>query len=297
MRGVGLQLLASSQVHAPEPHVQAPRGSRTLRLVLEYEGSAYQGFALQPNGRTIQAELEAALSETLQERIRVVAAGRTDAGVHAAGQVVSFRTGSRYSPEVVQRALNARLPDDIVVVEAAEADPAFDARRSARRRWYRYTIWRGRYRSVWCRRLSYHLPARLDVAAMREAGRLLVGRHDFRAFATSWGTDWRPGRSTWRTVYQADWTEAQNRLYFDICADGFLRQMVRGIVGTLLWVGRGKWSQENVSSLLSGAPRGQAGPNVPAHGLTLMRVEYDLVGMAGERDALARPETTDAGKG
>lgn len=251
------------------------QAQRTIRLVLHYDGSGFQGFARQPNARTIQAELEAALAATLQHRVRVVAAGRTDAGAHAAGQVVSFRTGATMGPDVLRRALNARLPADIAVVEAEEAAPDFHARRSARRRWYRYTIWRGKHRNVWCGRFSFHQPDRLDLEGVRAASRLLTGRHDFRAFATGWGRDGSPGRSTRRTVYRAEWTEAGEFLYFDICADGFLRQMVRGIVGTLLWVGRGKLSRDAVGELLSGGGRGQAGPNVPAHGLTLMGVDYE----------------------
>ena len=265
--------------------VEQPRLWRTLRLVLDYEGTSYRGFARQPGARTIQAELETALAAILQQRVRVTAAGRTDAGVHACGQVVSFRTTSQLSPLTVQRALNARLPDDIVVVEAAEAEPGFDARRSARRRCYRYTIWRGKHRNIWYRRYSYHVPGALDVEAMRRASRLLVGRHDFRAFITGWGRDGRPERSTQRHVVCADWTEAGDFLYFDICADGFLRHMVRGIVGTLLWVGRGKLPWEAVADLVDGAARSQAGPNAPAHGLTLVSVDYGRApNEAGERE-------------
>lgn len=244
-------------------------------MVMQYDGTAYHGFSRQKNAHTVQAEMEGALSATLGERVRVVPAGRTDAGVHALGQVVTFRTLATLPAPAIERALNARLPDDIVIVEAAEASRDFHARRSARRRCYRYTIWRGRQRNVWWRWYSHHVPGHLDVYAMRQASRLLIGRHDFRAFTTGAGKDVRPGRSTVRRVDRANWTEEQDFLYFDVCADGFLRQMVRGIVGTLLWVGRGKMPPTAFADLLTGAERVHAGPNAPARGLVLMQVEYE----------------------
>lgn len=241
---------------------------------MQYEGTAYGGFARQKNAPSIQAELETALSQTLERAMRVVGAGRTDAGVHAVGQVVSFTTTSALKLPALQRALNARLPDDIAVVEVDEAPHGFHARNSAVGRWYRYSIWRGAVRNVWWRRFSYHVRSPLDLSAMRQASSLLVGTHDFRAFASGGIAQASGRRGTVRKIYRADWTETQDFLYFDVRADGFLRQMVRGIVGTLLWVGRGKLSPNRVGELLVGADRAEAGPNAAAHGLTLMHVEY-----------------------
>lgn len=254
---------------------------RTIRLDLQYDGTDYHGFSRQPNGRTIQAELEDALRETLGQVVAVVPAGRTDAGVHALGQVVSFETAAALESPEIGRALNARLPRDIVVLGVREERAGFNARRDARGRSYRYTLWRGRERNVWWRRYSYHYPGALDLAVMREASRLLLGRHDFQAFTTGWSKDWRPGRGTTRTISRADWTEDGDFLYFQIRADGFLRHMVRGIVGTLLWVGRGRLSLGAVEALLRGAPRGQAGPNAPPHGLALLHVHYEKQDLLG----------------
>lgn len=246
---------------------------RTIRLDLEYDGSAYAGFGLQPRRPTIQGEIERALAETLGERVRVTAAGRTDAGVHAAAQVVSFRTGSGLGVDALVRALNARLPEDVQVLAAADVPPDFDARRSALRRHYRYTIWRGDRRNLWWRRYCHHVPGPLDLAAMRAAAASLVGRHDFAAFASGLGED--PGvRSTVRTVEQAEWIEDGLLLHFAIAADAFLRHMVRAIVGTLLWVGRGRLDPPAVAAILAGRDRRRAGPNAPACGLMLVGVDY-----------------------
>lgn len=256
---------------------QAAPPRRTIRLLVQYDGTAFGGFARQPNARTIQEELERALGATLQHPVSVVPAGRTDAGVHALGQVVSFRASTKLEATVLQRALNARLPEDVVVLEVADAPPDFHAQRSALGRWYRYTLWRGQERTIWWHRYSHHVPESLDLEAMRIASRLLLGRHDFRAFASGTSEPPSPRRTTERRVYRADWTEAGNFLYFDICADGFLRQMVRGIVGTLLWVGRGRMAPGAMAELLAAADRSAAGPNAPARGLTLVHVEYESI--------------------
>jgi tRNA pseudouridine38-40 synthase len=173
--------------------------------------------------------------------------------------------------------LNATLPGDIAVLDAQDAPPGFHARRSAVGRWYRYTIWRGTVRNVWWQRYSLHARKPLDVGAMRRATGLLEGNHDFRAFATGARPSPSSRRGTVRCVYRADWTECRDFLYVDIRADGFLRQMARGIVGTLLWVGRGRIPPERIGTLLAGADRAEAGPNAPALGLTLMHVEYEGV--------------------
>jgi tRNA pseudouridine38-40 synthase len=247
-----------------------------MRLTLGYRGTGYAGWAVQSAARThgrptLQATLEGALERTLSHPTRVTAAGRTDAGVHADGQVVSFDTTSSITADGLQRALEQWLPPDLWVVDAAETDPAFDARRSAVRRWYRYAVWRsGVADSAWHGR-SLATDEPLDLGAMRAAARTLVGRHDFAALASGP----RAGGSTLRMVFAADWLALNRHLVvFEICADAFLKQMVRAIVGSLLWVGSGRWTPTHFAECLATRDRRAAGPNAPAHGLSLHRIDY-----------------------
>jgi tRNA pseudouridine38-40 synthase len=247
-----------------------------LRLTLGYRGTRYAGWAVQSPSRTrgrptLQATLETALGQALGHPVRVAAAGRTDAGVHADAQVVSFETSSRISTVGLQRVLERWLPDDVWIVDIADVPATFDARRSVLRRWYRYAIWRdGLPPSSWHGRcLVDDQP--LDLPAMRRAATTLLGRHDF----TSLATQGRPGQWTRRTVFAADWRQVSNSLLiFEICADAFLQRMVRTIVGSLQWVGRGRWTVERFAQAIASTDRSSAGPNAPARGLTLHRVEY-----------------------
>lgn len=246
---------------------------RTLRLVLEYDGTHFAGFQIQPGRRTVQGELEAALARITQETIRVVAAGRTDAGVHARGQVVSFRTGSPLPVERLHRALLALLPADITVHRVQEMPPGFHARRDARRRLYRYTILNRPVRPAIGRQYVWHVPDPLDVAAMQAACRYLIGTHDFAAFAGL--SSGRRGRRTERTVYRADLWREQAAVIFEIEANAFLPQMVRTIVGTLVEIGRGRREPAAMAAILAARDRRAAGPTAPPQGLCLMRVWYD----------------------
>ena len=236
-----------------------------------YRGTRYAGWSRTPGQTTIQATLETALASALGHPVRATAAGRTDAGVHADGQVVSFETSSPLPCEGLRRVVQQRLPDDIWIVDATEAGPDFDARRSALRRWYRYAIWRGGVPPApWQGRCLEERQV-LDVDAMRAGANLLLGRRDFASLVT------RPSakRSTIRTVFAADWLEVNAALLlFEICADAFLKQMVRAIVGSLLWVGVGRWTPEQFATAVSSADRRAAGPNAPAVGLSLYRIEY-----------------------
>jgi tRNA pseudouridine38-40 synthase len=201
----------------------------------------------------------------------VTAAGRTDAGVHADAQVVSFDTASSISADGLQHVLARWMPPDMWIVDAADVSGDFDARRSALRRWYRYAIWRdGVPTAAWQGRcLADSQP--LDVAAMRQGAKALLGRRDFAALATRIPAD----RSTQRTVFAADWLQVGPALLmFEVCADAFLKQMVRNIVGSLLWVGSGHWTADRFARALSTADRKATGPNAPAIGLTLNRIEY-----------------------
>lgn len=242
---------------------------------LAYDGTDYHGFGIQPGRPTIQEVLEHTLRAALGEPVRVTPAGRTDAGVHASGQVVSFETSGRLGAAELVRATNARLPEDILVEGAAEMPPGWDARRSALRRHYRYTIWNRSIPNLWQRRWSWHLPDRLDLALMRQAARLLIGRHDFGAFAGQAARE-PTVRSTTRTVERAGWREDAGFLYFDITADAFLRHMVRALVGTLIWVGRGRVHPDQLQEIVASADRRRAGPNAPPRGLMLLGVDYDV---------------------
>jgi len=245
---------------------QPASGVRKLMAVVEYDGTDYAGFQIQ---KSIQEEIERALARVTQEEIRIFGAGRTDAGVHARGQVIAFRTAWRHSLRELQRALNAVLPRDIAVRELALAAEDFHPRFSAVSREYRYTIWNAPVRSPLVGRFAYHFPWPLDVAAMNEAASALVGTHDFASFG-------RPpkGENTVRTVYRAQCTREGSFVYFDIVANAFLQRMVRSIVGTLLEVGTGKLSPADFREILGAADRRRASPPAPAHGLCLMKVNY-----------------------
>jgi tRNA pseudouridine38-40 synthase len=246
---------------------------RRVRLTLGYRGTRYAGWAVQSRARkpTVQSTVESALGSALGHAVRTTAAGRTDAGVHADAQVVSFDTSSTISPDGLARVLTRSLPDDVWVVDAADTPTEFDARRSARRRWYRYAIWRfGTPPAAWQGRCLVD-PQPLDLSAIREAARSLLGRHDFASLLT------RPSTrgSTERTIFAADWLEVSpSLLVFEICADAFLKQMVRTIVGSLVWVGKGRWEPDRFATALSRTDRSAAGPTAPAIGLTLHRIEY-----------------------
>jgi tRNA pseudouridine38-40 synthase len=245
--------------------------ARRFRATLGYRGTRYAGWGIQPHSLTLQGAVEASLADVLGHAVRVTAAGRTDAGVHASGQVISFETASNITPEGLQRVLSTRLPDDVWVRSVEEAAPTFDARRSARRRWYRYALWRDGNPPIewWGRSLLHSDP--LNVSAMRSAARHLLGRQDFASVATGRST----AGSAVRTVFAADWLQiSPSLLMFEICADGFLKQMVRAIVGSLLWVGSGHWHPREFAEAISAADRRAAGPNAPALGLTLHHIEY-----------------------
>jgi tRNA pseudouridine38-40 synthase len=242
---------------------------------LAYDGSAYAGWQVQEGQRTVQGVLEAALSRITGQPVRAVASGRTDAGVHALGQVVSFRTESRLSAEVFRRALNAHLPEDLAVLEAADAPPTFHALRDAVRKRYRYLIHDGPVRDVFRRNYCWHYPyGRLDAQAMRRAAEVLRGTHDFASFQTSGA----PRRTSLRTISdldvrrgEGDWCDT---IRIEVEADGFLYNMVRTIVGSLAEIGRGARGESWLAEVLAAADRRVAGPTAPPEGLFLVKVEY-----------------------
>lgn len=249
---------------------------RVIRIDLEYEGTDFRGFAPQPGARTVGGELEAVLERVLGEAVRVTSGGRTDAGVHAIGQVASFRMSSDRPPHEIKRALNALVGPDVLIRQVSEAPLDFDARRSAQSRRYGYAIWNERERSLWERRWTARVKEPLDVEAMHQACEPLVGRHDFAAFRTHRTQD-PPQRGTVRRVLAAQWRrDAGNSsiVRFEIEADAFLRHMVRTIVGSAILVGHRKLPASALGAMLTKGERGEAGPTAPALGLTLLEVKY-----------------------
>ncbi|MBI3840245.1 MAG: tRNA pseudouridine(38-40) synthase TruA [Planctomycetia bacterium] len=247
---------------------------RTFKLTLAYDGSNYSGWQIQPGRITLQETLERALANITGEAIRVTASGRTDAGVHALGQVASFRSETHLSPEVLEKALNAELPHDMAVLSAVEARAGFHATGDAVKKRYRYVVHDGPIRDVFERRYQWHYRSRLDEAAMHRAAQGLRGTHDFSSFETHGSKR----DSSIRTIF--DIAVARGRgekidcLTIEIEADGFLYNMVRTIVGTLVEVGRGTQSHEWPSQVLAACDRQAAGQTAPPQGLFLMRVEY-----------------------
>jgi len=227
----------------------------------------------------VQGELERALATICDEPVRIAGAGRTDAGVHAIGQVMSFRTASVLDGAKLGRGVNALLPEDIAVSALEPCGEDFHARFSATGRTYEYRLRIGPDRDP-LERWAHHHPAALRLDAMAEASLALVGRADFAAFATGDGS----GRGTVRTVRKAEWTREGELLRFVIEADAFLRGMVRAVVGTFLWVGRGKIGVDRFGEIVRSQDRAQAGPNAPARGLCLTGVAYDENGRARQRD-------------
>ncbi len=242
-------------------------------LIIEYEGTRYHGFQLQAKLPTIQEEIEGALGRLTGERRRVMAASRTDAGVHAKGQVVSFRTGSILPLPTFVTGLNHYLPEDIAVKAAYRVGDSFNVRRDATSREYNYYILNGLTRSPIRRRFAYLIPGCLDIEAMNEAGEALVGEHDFASFASRMEVR---EKSTLRNVYRARVGREGELVIFNMVANSFLHHQVRNTVGVLIRVGRGQMKIDEVRSIIEAKQPGIAGPMTPACGLCLMRVNYPV---------------------
>jgi tRNA pseudouridine38-40 synthase len=248
---------------------------RNIRLTLEYEGTAYAGWQVQDHAPTIQAELEAALGVLLKHSVRVTGSGRTDAGVHALGQVANFRTETRIPLRGVLHGLNALLPKDIAVRRAEEVPPVFDSRRSAKEKTYQYFLHVGPVPSAFARRTSWRITGSLDLDALRSAAGRFVGTHDFGAFRSA-GCD---ASHAVRTVHDLWVAERGEFVEIGVRGTAFLRHMVRILVGTLVEVGLGKRPAEAVDELLAKGDRKLAGPTAPPQGLFLKAVLYDVASL------------------
>ncbi|HUF52160.1 MAG TPA: tRNA pseudouridine(38-40) synthase TruA [Dehalococcoidia bacterium] len=246
--------------------------TRQIALLVEYQGTRYAGSQYQKNAPTVQDALERALGKLTNEPVRVAMAGRTDAGVHARGQVAAFRTTSRRWLEVISPGANARLPADIAVRAAREVPGDFNPRRHARKRWYRYTLHLGKTRLALLREFAWHIYEPLDLGAMTEAAGYLEGCHDFAAFTAP---SEAARRNTVRVVFGARLWRAGELAHLDIEATAYLPHMVRRIMGTLAEIGRGKLATGEFRRLVEDAPPGAATKIAPARGLCLMRVRYE----------------------
>jgi tRNA pseudouridine38-40 synthase len=252
------------------PHAAAIAAPRVFRLVLAYDGTEFRGWQVQPDAPTIQGAVLEAAQRFLGADARVTGASRTDAGVHALRQTASLTIAAPLDAIAVRGALNAALPPTIRVLSAAEAAPGFDARRAALGKRYAYLVDNGAVAAPLWRRVAWHVPAPLDVAAMRTALAALRGRHDFSAFCAAAGADAPPVC----TVYALHVIRRRQHVALLVSADRFLHHMVRTIVGSAVEVGRGAQRPEWLGDVLASRARVRAGPTAPAHGLVLVRVRY-----------------------
>ena len=243
---------------------------RNLRLLVQYAGTRYAGWQLQPSSPTIQGALEKSLGTVVRHPVRLVGASRTDAGAHARGQVASVRVEAELSIERLQHSMNALLPHDIRVVELRDAPPRFHALSDAHRREYRYVIVNASYLSPFRHGFAHLVRAPLDFGRLQEAAGRVVGEHDFTGFSSADRGEVR----TRRRVEVSEWLRQEEALVYRVVADGFLRGMVRALVGTFVDVGRGLREAHQIDAILAERDRRKAGPCVPACGLFLERVEY-----------------------
>ena len=245
---------------------------RNIKLVIEYDGTNYCGWQIQKNGPTVQETLTKILTRITGHKITLYGAGRTDSGVHSIGQTANFLTASRLTPYQFLRAINDHLPRDIVTRSVKEVPKSFNSRYAAKSKIYRYTILNSIIPKVFNRNLYYFLPYKISIDRMKKAVRYFVGRHNFKAFAAK-----SPQKDDCnRRIYSIKITQDTDYVYIDIKGNGFLHNMVRTIVGTLLWVSHGKIQPEDIKDIIKSEDRKKAGPTVPAKGLCLVKVNYEL---------------------
>lgn len=250
---------------------------QTFRLTLAYDGTDFAGWQRQPNKRTVQGELERTVEQITGQPAICIASGRTDAGVHALGQVVSFTSRTWLTPEALTKALNAELPEDMLVFQVVKAADGFHAQRDALRKRYRYVIEDGRLRDLFDRKYLWHIYQQLDVDAMRAAATPLVGRHDFASYETTGSQRLTTTRTVFDLLVERRESELTSRIIIEVEADGFLYNMVRNIVGTLVAVGKGKQPASWPAEALAARDRTKAGMTAPPQGLFLVGVQYPEV--------------------
>ena len=247
------------------------RTVRNIKLLIEYDGTNYQGWQVQPKGPTIQGILEEKIGLLTGQPVQLFGSGRTDSGVHALGQVAHFKTQSQMDIHTIRRALNSLLPHDIVIQKAEEVDEGFHARKYSKSKIYEYRILNRNLRSAFHRGYVWHIPQKLNLTEMKKATQSLIGEHDFSAFRTVGS----PTRTTVRRVIRAEWKRGRDGLIrFEIEANGFLKQMVRSIIGTLVEIGKGRMEAAEIREILNSRDRKEAGPTAPAQGLFLKEVKY-----------------------
>lgn len=243
---------------------------RTIFLSVEFDGTAYVGWQNQTNGLAVQEVVESALAQVLRQEVRIHSSGRTDAGVHARSMAVHFQTASNIPLQAFRDGANRFLPADVVIREVREMPQNFHARYSAKGKWYRYTIYHSEVRSPLFTRTAWHQRGKLDLDLIRKAAGFLVGEHDFQAFRSSGCI----AKTTVREIFQVDVVADREFVYIDVRGSGFLRNMVRMLVGTLVEVGLGKRPATDLQKLLRGEEGVVCGPTAPAHGLCLQEVWY-----------------------
>ncbi len=244
---------------------------KNIKLIIEYEGSNYSGWQRQDDVNTIQEEIEKALEKTIKEKIKIIGSGRTDKKVHALGQVANFITTARMPGERYKHALKEYLPEDITIIDSQEVSLDFHSRFDAKKKIYKYIVYNGKLPRALYKRFSYHCPYDLDIEAMRLASKYLIGSHDFESFKPTESVT----HTTIKTIYSIDINKKEDIVEFTIEGKSFLHNMVRIIVGTLLYVGRGKIPKEELPLIMGAKSREKAGPTVPPQGLYLKKVFYD----------------------
>ena len=243
---------------------------RNIKLIVEYDGSRYYGLQKQPNKETVQSEIERAIKEITGEEVNITYSGRTDAGVSAYGQVISFHTSTDIPVDKLCLALNSHLKKSIIIQNAEEVDDKFHPRYSCKGKKYRYVINNSRHGTAIFRKNEYHVPQKLDVDKMKEAIKYFEGTHDFKGFKAS-GTS---NKDSVRTIYEANIYTQDDRIFIELRGNGFLYNMVRIITGTLIDVGLGKIEPKDIVDIIESKDRKRAGKTVPPHGLYLVEVYY-----------------------
>lgn len=244
---------------------------RNIKLTIEYDGKDFNGWQKQPNKLNIQGTIEQAIKSITNEDVELNASGRTDAGVHALGQVANFKTNSQIPIEKFAIAINSKLKKSIVIKKAEEVDERFHSRLNCKKKTYRYIINNTPEGTAIYRYLETHIPQKLDVNNMKKAIKYFEGEHDFKAFKAS-GTS---SKSSVRTIYKTELYEKDNKIYIELTGNGFLYNMVRIIAGTLVDVGLGKIKPEQIEDILKNGKRENAGKTLPPNGLYLLKVEYE----------------------